>query len=187
MKLGVLALQGGFAPHLALLTALGHEPREVRAQSDCAGLEGLVMPGGESSAMLRAMGPELRAALEAIVRSGAPTLVTCAGLIVAAAEVSPAQTCLGWLDVSVARNGWGRQSASGVRRTDAGRDRLLIRAPRITRVGRGVEVLETISGEPIRVRAGRLVGAIDHPELRGDPTLHAALFGDATPSVHESR
>jgi 5'-phosphate synthase pdxT subunit len=180
MRVGVLTLQGGFAPHVAALAALGHDPRPVREPAHLEGVEGLVLPGGESTAQLRLIERVgLRAALDREVEHGAAVLATCAGLILAAARVErPDQPSFGWIDVTVARNGWGRQVDSFEARDDAGDLPLLfIRAPRIVRVGAGVEVLATLGGEPVLVRQGRITAATFHPELSGDPTIHAMAFG----------
>ncbi|HBQ15880.1 MAG TPA: pyridoxal 5'-phosphate synthase glutaminase subunit PdxT [Myxococcales bacterium] len=176
MRVGVLALQGGYAAHAALLRALGHEVVLVRAADHADGLDGLVLPGGESSAQLRLLDAELEAALHAHVRAGLPVLATCAGLVLAATRVARSQRAFGWLDVDVERNGWGRQLHSAEARADDGTPLTLIRAPRIRRVGSGVEVMRSLRGEPVLVRAGRVVGATFHPELDGDPWLHIEAF-----------
>ena len=175
MRVGVLALQGAFEAHAGRLRSLGHEVVYVRAAEDCERIEGLVLPGGESTAMLRGLTPELTRALERVAVRG-PVLATCAGLILIASAVEPAQPSLGWLDVDVRRNGWGRQLDSAEALDDAGEPVVLIRAPRITRVG-AATVRATLAGEPILVRQGRVFGATFHPELAERSTLHAAVFG----------
>ncbi|TNF23733.1 MAG: pyridoxal 5'-phosphate synthase glutaminase subunit PdxT [Deltaproteobacteria bacterium] len=181
--IGVLALQGGFEAHARILRGLGHAVREVRTAADLTadgGLDGLVFPGGESSTMLKLIGfSDLWAPIDAFVRSGRPVLATCAGMILAAKAVAgPEQASFGWLDVDVTRNGWGRQVHSFEATTDDGAVRLVfIRAPRLTRLGDGVEVLHTFDGEPIAVRQGALVAASFHPELADEPALHALAFG----------
>lgn len=179
-RIGVLALQGGFAPHLHALQELGHKTREVRTAAELAELDGLVLPGGESTTQLRLLGRHgLDAALDSFVRSGRPLLCTCAGLILAARQVlSPAQRSFGWLDVSVARNAWGRQVDSFIASDDGARQQLVfIRAPRIVEVGPQAEVLATYQGEPVLVRQGSRYGATFHPELTPDRSLHQAVFG----------
>jgi pyridoxal 5'-phosphate synthase pdxT subunit len=182
-RIGVLALQGAFDAHARALERLGHETRRVRAPRDLEGLDGLVLPGGESTVQLRLLERfGLRDAVDAFVASGAPVLATCAGLILAAREVTnPAQPSFGWLDVSVARNAWGRQVESFEAVDDSGQLPLvLIRAPRITRVGEGVEVLATLRGEPVLVRQANVTGATFHPELTERLDVHrAALRGGA--------
>ena len=177
--IGVLALQGGYEAHERTLAGLGLAVRRVRGAADLEGLAGLVLPGGESSAMLKLIGwNHLWGPLDGFVRAGRPVLATCAGLILAARGVShPTQESFGWLDIDVARNGWGRQNESFEALDDARRLRcVFIRAPRITRVGPGVEVLASLDGEPIAVRSGNLIGASFHPELADEASLHRALF-----------
>lgn len=178
--IGVLALQGGYEAHEKILAGLGHKTRRVRAPADLEGLAGLVLPGGESSTMLKLIDWNgLAEPLDAFARGGRPVLATCAGLILSARGVTgPAQRSFGWLDVDVARNAWGRQNESFEADDDAGRLHcVFIRAPRILRVGDGVEVIATFAGEPIAVRAGAVLGASFHPELADEPGLHRALFG----------
>ena len=175
MRGGLLALQGAFAAHGTVLEALGHEARLVRTARDVEGLDGLVLPGGESTVMLRLMDAPLATALDAWVARGGPVLATCAGLILAARGVDPAQRSFGWLDVDVRRNGWGRQRDSAEARADDGRCLMLIRAPRITRVG-DARIEATLEGEPVLVRSGRVWGATFHPELTDD-ALHRQVFG----------
>lgn len=182
MRVGILALQGGFAAHARALRDLGHEPHLVRyaEQLDTRKLDGLVLPGGESSTMLKVLRREaLDEPLDAFARSGKPVLATCAGLILAAREVtSPAQRSFGWIDVTVVRNGWGRQVASFEATADASDIPLMfIRAPRISRVGAATVAL-TLDAEPVLVRQGAIVGASFHPELTADRRIHAQVFGE---------
>ena len=155
MKTGVLALQGGFGAHLrAHAGAI-----EVRTPGELERCDQLILPGGESTTQdkLIALGG-LRSALDAFVRSGKPVFGTCAGLILCARY--------GWLDVSVTRNAYGRQVDSFEAMDDSGTRKLVfIRAPRIDRVGPGVEVLATLRGSPVLVRQGNVTGACYHPEL----------------------
>lgn len=176
-RIGVLAVQGGFAAHAAALSALGHAPVEVRAPGDLIGLEGLVFPGGESTAMLRAIDrAELEPPLVELARR-VPVLATCAGLILLARQVSgPAQRSFSLLDVAVERNGWGRQLDSFEAVSDDGRPLVFIRAPRIRATGEGVEILSRFREEPVLVRQGRITGATCHPELTG-PAVHREVFG----------
>lgn len=180
MRIGVLALQGAFAVHVARLRALGHEAVEARSARDLEGCEGLVLPGGESTSLLILLDrdPALLQALQRVVDAGTPVLATCAGLVLAAREVrGPSQRSFGWLDVTVRRNGWGRQRHSAEAVADDGVTPLvLIRAPRIERVGPGVHVEATLRGEPVLVRSGRFWGATFHPELTGESALHARVF-----------
>ncbi len=174
---GVLALQGGFGAHARALREIGLEAREVRSAPELDGLEGLVLPGGESTAQLRLIERHgLAEALAAFVGSGRPLLATCAGLILAARRVKPAQRSFGWLDVEVERNAYGRQLDSFEARADDGSPLVFIRAPRIGAVGPGVEVLARFRGEPVLVRAGAVMGAAFHPELTRDRRIHRLAF-----------
>ncbi len=194
-KLGVLAVQGAFELHATILSERGHDVRLVRAADDFAGLEGLVLPGGESTVQLELIERfDLEAPLVRLLRSGHPVLATCAGLILIAQNVSgPAQRGFGVLDVDVARNAFGRQLESFEAVSDeppslapetSGRSELeqhlplvFIRAPRITRVGPTVEVLARYRGEPVLVRDDRVTAGSFHPELTSDTRVHAAVFG----------
>lgn len=169
MRVGVLALQGAFAEHVQRLRAFGVEAREVRTEADVAGLHGLVLPGGESTAQRRLMSDALAARLDALVADGLPVLATCAGVILAADR--------GWLDVDVARNAYGRQLHSAEAVADDGTPLVLIRAPRITRVGPSVEILARLGDDPVLVRQGAIVAATFHPELTDDLRVHALAFG----------
>jgi pyridoxal 5'-phosphate synthase pdxT subunit len=180
--IGVLALQGGFAAHARALEALGHEAIEVRSARALDACSGLVLPGGESTVHLRLLQREdLIRPLTAFVLSGRPVLATCAGLVLAAARVhDPDQPSFGFLDVTVRRNGWGRQLASFEARDDGDEIPIVaIRAPRIVDVGPRVRVLATLRGEPILVRERNVTGATFHPELTSDLAVHASVFGRA--------
>ena len=172
---GVLALQGGFAAHVAALRRARIGAVEVRRANELEGLRGLVLPGGESTAMLSLLRRRgLLAAVSEFGRQGHPVLATCAGLILAA---SPE---LAWLDVTVRRNAYGSQRASFVAQSDDGvHDLVFIRAPRVDRVGSRVEVLARWHGEPVLVQQGNVVGATFHPELVSASQLHAKIFGAA--------
>ena len=180
-RIGVLSLQGDFALHAAALESLGCEAVRVSLPEHLASsaLAALVLPGGESTTMLRLLeSTGLRAPIEAFVRER-PVMGTCAGLILLAREADklPAPT-LGVLDVTAARNAWGRQVHSFTDSVDAPAlggtlTGVFIRAPRITRVGPGVEVLARYHGEPVGVRQGNVVALAFHPELTGDRRAHA--------------
>ena len=185
-RIGVLALQGAAAPHVTALRTLGHDASLVRTTEELARIDGLVLPGGESTVMLRLLEREgLDAALDTFVRSGRPTLATCAGLVLAARAVrSPAQRSFGWLDVEVERNAWGNQLDSFEARSDDGRIPLvLIRAPRIVDVGAHVQVLAAYRSEPIAVRERAVVGLTFHPELTPNTAFHALAFGRSRASA----
>ncbi len=174
-RIGVVAIQGDFAAHVRALTAAGVEAVAVRKPSDLVGLAGLVMPGGESTAMLHGMRRDgLEVALADFLAARRPVLGTCAGLILLARSVSaPPQRSFGVLDVDVRRNAYGTQLDSFRSVVDAGSafpglSAVFIRAPRIVRAGPGVEVLARVEGDPVLVRAGATWGATFHPELSDD-------------------
>jgi pyridoxal 5'-phosphate synthase pdxT subunit len=182
MPVGVLALQGDFAAHAAVLRRLGAAVREVRSWTDLPGLGAFVLPGGESTALLRLMdgGPWFDA-IRAFHDAGGALLGTCAGAILLARDVAPAQPSLGLLDVSVSRNAYGRQVDSFEAKLDAPAfdDPLLgvfIRAPRFTALGPRVEALARLDGEPVLVRHRRVLAATFHPELAGDDRVHRMLL-----------
>jgi 5'-phosphate synthase pdxT subunit len=177
--IGVLALQGGFSAHLRALRAIGFDAREVRYAADLDAIDGLVLPGGESTALLKLIAAgSLAAPLSAFAAAGRPILATCAGLVLAARTVhDPDQESFGWLPVTVRRNAWGRQVDSFRAQADEGAPLVFIRAPRIADAG-GAEVLLRYRGEPVLVRSGRIFGATFHPELTGDATVHRLALGD---------
>jgi len=180
VSFGVLALQGDFAAHAATLARLGLAAREVRRPAQLAGLDGIVIPGGESTTLLNLMGDEpWFEALRAFHASGGAILGTCAGVILLAREVRPRQPSLGLLDVVVERNAYGRQVDSFETQLElAGVGPLagfFIRAPRILGTGPELEVLARHEGDPVVVRQGRVIGATFHPELVGATGLHALL------------
>ena len=182
-RVGVLALQGGYAAHLDALRAIGLEATEVRNAKDFDTLDGLILPGGESTTHLKlieAFG--LEPGLQAFVASGRPLFATCAGLILSAKHVTkPEQSSFGWLDIDVERNGWGRQLDSFEAFAD-GTDLPLcfIRAPRITRIGPEVETLATFQGEPVMVRQNNVTAATFHPEMTADVRVHASMFASSS-------
>jgi 5'-phosphate synthase pdxT subunit len=180
VRVGVLALQGAYAAHARPLRELGHEFFEIRAPVDLDVADGLVLPGGESSVHLSLIDRfGLETPLLAFARSGRPILGVCAGLILAARRVtSPSQRSLDLIDISVERNAYGRQLDSFEATSDDGALPLVfIRAPRITDVGPGVEVLATLRGEPVLVRHAHVTVATFHPELTPDLRVHRAVFG----------
>ncbi len=190
---GVLALQGDFAAHSAVLARLGASPVAVRRRSDLAGIGALVLPGGESTTMLRLMEPDdLLQGVADLVATGVPVLGTCAGVILLGTTIRPAQPSLGLLDIEVERNAWGRQISSTVApvelATQLGEPRttpgVFIRAPRIRATGPGVEILGRRAGEPVLVRQGRVLGATYHPELGTDDRVHRLLLSMMA-SAHE--
>jgi 5'-phosphate synthase pdxT subunit len=182
-RVGVLALQGDFEAHATALRAAGAEPSEVRTPAELDRLDALVLPGGESTALLRLLASSgLDRAIPRFHRDGGAILGTCAGAILLAKEVTnPRQESLGLLDATVERNHYGRQVDSFEAEAPfpgggAPLPLVFIRAPAITRVGRGVEVLVEHGGLPVLVRRGRLLAATFHPELSADDRVHRLLL-----------
>jgi 5'-phosphate synthase pdxT subunit len=189
IRVGVLALQGGVGLHSKRLQELGATPVEVRRPADLGSLDGLVLPGGESTTLNRLIDlAGLRAPLEDLVAQGLPVFGTCAGLILLAASVldgEPGQPSLRAVDVSVRRNGYGRQRDSFEEdvwlRTPAGTrplEAVFIRAPVIVSTGRDVETLAVLgssadSGQPVLCRQANVLVASFHPELSSDPAVHS--------------
>jgi len=169
---GVLALQGDFAAHRTMLEGLGAEVREVRVPSDLDGLDGLVMPGGESTTMTLGIEREgLAAPLRDFHAAGRPIFGTCAGLIMLDREH------LGIMDIVAARNAFGRQVHSFEEDLDLGLDggpmrAVFIRAPLIAEHGPGVTVLAAVDGHPVAAEEGTVLAISFHPELSGDARLH---------------
>ena len=179
MKIGVLAIQGDFDAHKKRLEELGAEVVLVRKPEQFDEIDGLVIPGGESGAFLKILGEQGVARLKEFVRVK-PTFGTCAGAIMLAKEVTnPAQPGMGALDIRVRRNAYGRQIDSSIRTGQLGNSPLemvFIRAPKIERVGTGVEVLATEGNDPVAVRQGKAMAATFHPELSDDTRLHQSFF-----------
>ena len=175
MKIGVLALQGDFDAHRRRLEELGAEVVLVKKAEQLDGLAGLVIPGGESGTFLKLLGEEGFAKLRDFVRAK-PTFGTCAGAILLASEVeSPKQAGLGALDITVRRNAYGRQIDSSIcegRFLNHPIEMVFIRAPKIERVGAGVEVIATEGNDPVFVRQGKTLAATFHPELSDDRRIH---------------
>jgi pyridoxal 5'-phosphate synthase pdxT subunit len=184
-RVGVLALQGAFREHRRAFERLGAEVVEVRKPEHLAGLLGVVIPGGESTTMAKLMATYgLDAGLAAFHAAGGGVWGTCAGAIAVATEIEgrPHQPRLGLLDLTVARNAYGRQVASfevplevvGLGRPFRG---VFIRAPRVVRVGPGLEILAMYDGDAVAVASGRTVATVFHPELSGDDAFHALVLG----------
>lgn len=182
VRIGVLALQGDFALHARALARCGVDAVEVRKPEQLAEVDGLVIPGGESTTLLKLMDAwGFVPALERFHREGRPIFGTCAGLILLAREVeNPRQFSLGFIDVDVERNAYGRQresfEAHGAARLgerSAPIEMVFIRAPRIRRVGPGVEVLARHGDAPVMARERSVLVATFHPELTSDPGVHA--------------
>lgn len=181
MRIGVLALQGDFALHRRALERVGAEAVEVRKPAALDEAEGLVIPGGESTTLLKLIGTwGFAPTLEKFHEEGRPLFGTCAGLIVLAREVTnPSQFSLGLIDVTVERNAYGRQKESFEARGEAILDgsprplpMVFIRAPRIRRLGPDVTPLASFGGECVLARQGSVLVATFHPELTDDPAVH---------------
>ena len=183
LTIGVLALQGAYEAHANTLKSLGAIPKLIRTPAELTGLDGLIIPGGESTTMLKFL--ERNAffdALQSFVQT-TPTFGTCAGAILLAKDVQhPAQKSLAAMDITVERNAYGRQIDSSIltaptQLPGGPLEMVFIRAPRITQTGPGVETLATRDGSPVLVREGHLLAATFHPELSQDPRIHE-LFLD---------
>jgi pyridoxal 5'-phosphate synthase pdxT subunit len=184
MKIGVLALQGDFDAHRRRLEELGAGVVLVKKPEQLAEIDGLIIPGGESGTFLKLLGEGGFEKLKEFVRLK-PTFGTCAGAILLAKEVdNPAQTGLGAIDIGVRRNAYGRQIDSSIREgrlvlENSGGSPLemvFIRAPKIERVGRGVEVIATEGDDPVAVREGNVMASTFHPELSDDTRVHEAFL-----------
>ena len=182
-RVGVLALQGDFREHAAMVTALGAEPIEVRLPADLEGIDALIIPGGESTTigkMAKSYG--LVEPMRDLINSGLPTLGTCAGMIVLSSATTGAdQQVLGVLDVVVERNAFGRQVDSfeelvSVDGLDEPLRAVYIRAPWIEKVGAAVEVLAETQGHPVVVRQKNVLATSFHPELTTDTRIHRMLL-----------
>jgi 5'-phosphate synthase pdxT subunit len=188
---GVLALQGDWAAHRAILRDLGAPTRPVRTAADLAQVDALVIPGGESSAMLRLMEPEnLARKIRDRITAGMAILATCAGVILLAEHIQPPQESLGVLGVEVIRNAYGRQPHSTVGEIALTQELgepfqmegVFIRAPRIVGVNSEVAVLGRYRDDPVLVRQERILGATFHPELTADRRIHKMFIALARSS-----
>lgn len=183
--IGVLALQGAFAAHAERLESLGVEVRFVRRPGQLVGLSGLVLPGGESTTMSNLLvSSGLDAGLRQFIGDGFPVFGTCAGMILLASSIldgRPDQISLGALDITVRRNGYGRQVDSfetdlEVTSLDSPFHAVFIRAPVIESHGPDVEVLASVDDHPVLVRSGRVLAASFHPELTDDSRIHEVFL-----------
>jgi 5'-phosphate synthase pdxT subunit len=183
-RVGVLSLQGDFAAHAAALKRAGAEPVLVREREQFASIDGLIIPGGESTTMLKLL--RYDGLMETLAEFGVrkPVFGTCAGAILLAERVmNPAQESLGLMDIDIERNAYGRQIDSHVSVIDAEPEfarraapgpleAVFIRAPKIRRVGGAAKVLARHAGDPVLVEQGNLLAATFHPELTGDLRIH---------------
>jgi 5'-phosphate synthase pdxT subunit len=183
--IGVLALQGAFAAHEGVLASLGASTRQVRTPADLAGVAALVMPGGESTTMSRLLETSgLFDELAARITAGMPVFGTCAGMILLATSVADGradQRTFAAIDIAVQRNGYGRQIDSfetdlAVAGLGDPFHAVFIRAPKVLHVGPAVSILATCDDVPVLARQGAVMVASFHPELTGDPRLHAMFL-----------
>ena len=187
---GVLALQGDVREHLVALAGLGVTARPIRRATELSGLDGIVIPGGESTTICRLLDVfDLRAPLVARLQDGLPAFGSCAGMIVLATEIldgRPDQRPLGAIDIVVRRNAFGRQVDSfesdlAITGIDGGPVRgVFIRAPWVERTGPGVTVLASVREHPVAVRQGNVLATSFHPEVSGDDRLHELFLGIVT-------
>jgi 5'-phosphate synthase pdxT subunit len=192
MKIGILAVQGDFEAHAAMLERLGVEIAEVRTPADFHGCDGLILPGGESTTQLQFLQEEgLGQTILSFAAAGGAIFGTCAGAILLATEVrNPKQDSLELLDVTVLRNGYGRQVASDVvsgpsKLKKDPLEMVFIRGPIIERAGPGVEVLAEHAGKPTLVQQNQIIAATFHPELTDDPTVHEHFLELAATGSHQ--
>ncbi|MGZ5419968.1 MAG: pyridoxal 5'-phosphate synthase glutaminase subunit PdxT [Solirubrobacterales bacterium] len=188
MRIGVLATQGDFAAHAKMLGGLGAEVREVRIPADLDGLDGLVIPGGESTTISKGMARDgLDAAVRDLHAAGTPILGSCAGMIVCDSDH------LGLADYRCLRNAFGRQLASfeaNLQVEGIGEEPLcavFIRAPWVEELGGGVEVLAEVDGHPVALRADGLLACAFHPELTEDSRFHALFMAICTTAAEQAR
>ena len=177
---GILAVQGDFAMHAAMLDRIGVPWKLVKHVEDFAGIDALILPGGETTTMLKFLTErKIADAIKGFANENKPVFGTCAGAILMAKEVlNPEQERLGLMDISVERNAYGRQMDSSVQQAECPEvsdeliEMVFIRAPIIRRVGEGVKVLGRSQGLPVLVEQGKLLAATFHPELTADETIH---------------
>jgi 5'-phosphate synthase pdxT subunit len=193
MRIGILAVQGDYEAHAAVLKRLGVAYTFVRTPREAAEVDAMILPGGESTTMLKFLQEEnLEAPLRELAARGGAFLATCAGAILLAREVrGPAQASLGLVDVAVTRNAYGRQLASEVRLgpsslKSAPLEMVFIRAPILEQLGPQVQVLATDRGTPVLVRQGKFLVATFHPELTSDTAVHELFLKIAAEPVASS-
>lgn len=187
--IGILALQGDFAMHAQILDRIAAPWKLVKHAPELREVSGLIMPGGESTTMLKFIGSErMGEAIKDFAAAGKPIFGTCAGAILLAREVlNPPQDRLGLLDIAIERNAYGRQIESSVRSgecpelADHPLEMVFIRAPIIRRVGAGVRVLGRCDGLPVLVEQDNVLAATFHPELTEDETIHRYFLRKSDP------
>lgn len=179
MNVGVLSIQGDFAAHSRALTRAGVTAKEIKCVADLSAVEGLIIPGGESTTILKFMEDEgLGDSIVEAAGKGMPIFGTCAGAILLAREVfNPSQASLKLIDITVERNGYGRQIDSFIAEVETSIDGetlegIFIRAPRIRSIGPNTRILGSLAGEPVLVREANILAASFHPELGDDNRVH---------------
>lgn len=178
MKIGVLAVQGAFIEHEHMIEKIGHTAIEIRQKDDLKGLDGLILPGGESTVQGQLLNKlDMMDDIRAMINNGLPTLATCAGLILLSEHIADDDTVhIGTLPVTVKRNAYGRQLSSFVTNADikhiGNYPMTFIRAPYIKNVSDGVEVLATVDNHIVAARFNNQIGLSFHPELTGDTRIH---------------
>ncbi len=185
--IGILAVQGDFTLHARMLEKIGIPYRLVKHAAEFREISGLILPGGESTTMLKFLAEEkLDTAIRQFAAAGKPIFGTCAGTILLAQEVlNPPQERLGLIDITVERNGYGRQIDSSIQQGDLPEladhpvEMVFIRAPIIRRVGEGVRVLGRVDGQPVLVEKDNVLAATFHPELTPDETIHRYFISKA--------
>ena len=195
MQIGVLALQGDFAAHERAVRQLGADVRQVRTPSELGSVEGLIIPGGESTTMLKLLLEDgLAEPLKDFAKTR-PIYGTCAGAILAARVVSsPAQFSFGFIDIDIERNAYGRQVDSSIRRLQPGQEfidrtgtgtleAMFIRAPIIRKIGEGVRVLIQDEATPVLVEQGNILAGTFHPELTADRRVHRLFLDKVSTST----
>src|SRR6202158_198877 len=192
VKIGILAVQGDFEAHAAMLEGMRVDTVEVRTPADLEGCDGLILPGGESTTQVQFLREEgLSETIKRFAADGHAVFGTCAGAILLATDVqNPKKDALVLLDMTILRNGYGRQIASDVftAKSTLKNDPLemvFIRGPIIDRTGAGVEILARHAGKPAMVQKGRLLATTFHPELTSDPTVHEYFVKLAAESAKE--
>ena len=193
MKIGILAVQGDFEAHAAMLARLGAETAEVRTPSHLEGCDGLILPGGESTTQLQFLREEgLAEAIAKFAERGGAIFGTCAGAILLATEVkNPEQDSLKLLDMTVLRNAYGRQIASDVvsgpsKLKSQPLEMVFIRGPIIERAGPGLKILAEYAGKPALVERNRILAATFHPELTDDTTVHEHFLQLAAANTNQA-
>lgn len=178
MKIGVLAVQGAFIEHEHMIEKIGHTAIEIRQKDDLKGLDGLILPGGESTVQGQLLNKlDIMEDIRAMINNGLPTLATCAGLILLSKHIADDNTVhIGTLPVTIRRNAYGRQLSSFVTNADikhiGNYPMTFIRAPYIENVSDGVEVLATVDNHIVAAKYNNQIGLSFHPELTGDTRIH---------------